>query len=160
MSRMAAGGEEERKKRGGLPYKHGFMTQCPPPEAAYSATDSWVASSRQLEGCCPSVPRKSWLGPWGGGRGWSSASGLVRGGGAVGDHSRPSWTHPETRCHAHRRSGHRAHPASCIAHHPMPSGSLRPHGTPSQGQGLPRTGAGCRGGDTVPATAERPYRPR
>lgn len=110
LGKMAAGGEEERKGWESHPvllFKHGFMTHCPPPEAAHSATNSWVASSRQLEDCCSSLPRKSLLGPWSGGgelEGWSSAPGLVRGGGAVGDQHSPSWTCPVTRCHAHLRT--------------------------------------------------------
>lgn len=61
---------------------------------------------KQLEGCCPSLRRKSWLGPWGQSAwawagvqplGWS----LAGGGGAVGDLGPPSWTCPDTRCHAH-----------------------------------------------------------
>lgn len=111
LGRMAAGGEEKRKKgwesHPVLLYKHGFMTHCPPLEATHSATNSWVASSMQLEDCCSSrPPRKSLLGPWGGGgelEGWSSAPGLVRGG-AVGGQRPPSWTCPVTRRHAHLRT--------------------------------------------------------
>lgn len=63
LGRMAAGGEEKRKKgwesHPVLLYKHGFMTHCPPPEATHSATNSWVASSMQLEDCCSSARRGS-----------------------------------------------------------------------------------------------------
>lgn len=81
------------------PYKLGFVTHGPPPEAAPNATNSWAASNRQLDGCGPSLSRKSWWEPRG--EGASSAAGpgprldfsawaVQRS--TVGDRNLPSWT--------------------------------------------------------------------